>query len=156
MATWLPSLHLLTGDIEIDTASLYMVFSKDFVKGNPTLEGLNISWDKNRDLGSIYDKGFIHLITRHSEIAGDRRFDDFRAERLPWCRPMLGNCSCSSILKWDYKEAGRINTYLWLQDEQYVIVLERKKKGYFVLITGHHIDGPSKERSLLIKYKKRV
>ena len=66
-ATWLPSLHVLTGDVDNDTASLYTVFSRDFVRGNPTLEGLSISWDKNRDQGSVYDRGFVHLITRYTK-----------------------------------------------------------------------------------------
>lgn len=153
---WLPKRHPLSGDIDRDTESLYVIFTRDFIAGRPTLEGMSVSWDKGRDYGSIYDRGFLHMITRDSEIAQERRFDDFRAERLPWCRPLLDNCTCTTVKKWDSKEGGRVNTYLWLENERYVLVLQRMKKDYFVLVTAHHVDGPSSARRLHSKYKNRI
>lgn len=154
--TWLPDLHVLTGIEDADMASLWGVFYADFVTGHPRVEGWNVAWDKQPLPGTVYHRGFVHLITRDSEMAGGRRLDDFRAERLPWCRAMFNNCTCTSILKWDYREgSGRIHTYIWLQDEDYVVVLWRKNAGYFALVTAYHVDGPSTRKKLHSKYRNR-
>jgi hypothetical protein len=113
----------------------------------------------NRQVREGFEEAFWHLITRDDASIGARLFDPRRAERLAWCGPIIRHCDDASILRWRYRESrGQIRLYLWLQDYDYVVILEerdtRRGRGYF-LITAHHLDGEGRRRNLQRKYEKR-
>jgi hypothetical protein len=60
---------------------------------------------------------------------------------------------------WDYQEgSGKVRTYLWLENYDYVVVLERRllRNGRTVafLITAFYVSG-SRSRSKLVKKHQR-
>lgn len=61
---------------------------------------------------------------------------------------------------WDYEEgSGKIRTYLWLESLDYVVILEKQRKGKkreaAFLVTTFHLDGESTRRSMRRKYERR-
>ena len=87
--------------------------------------------------------------------------DPRRAERLPWCRPTIEHCSDPEVRIWDYREGnGRIRTYVWLQNYDYVVVLEKRSlrggRSIAFLITAFYVSGGQSRSGLAKKYQRKV
>lgn len=149
---WLPEMLLLnpwTEDI------LYEVFQNDFIHSQPRYRSYKV-WifpDKTDGKETV----FLHLITRE-DIKTRKRFPDvMRSARLPWVRPLIEHPDESEIIDWDYLEgSGKIHTYVWLKEHDFVVIMKRYKDGTRRLVTAHYIDYPNKKRKLASKYKKRI
>lgn len=156
---WLPAMMLVSGDWNEVVRRLYNVFASDFISGRPRLGDLPVWWDRQLLPGDRYEEGFWHLVSRTDPESGDRLPDFRRAERLPWCAPTIAHVSDPSVTWWDYEEAqGRVRTYVWLRDFDYVVVLQKKhlRLGTVAfLITAFHVDGHSSRRGLQRKYEQR-
>lgn len=156
---WLPSMVSVNGVWEEVVVRLYQVFETDFKHGKPTFEKCPIWWDRRVLPGDSYEEGFWHLITK-TDFATKERIPDFRrAERLPWCAPTIRNSADIAVKVWDYKEgSGRIRTYLWLENLDYVVILEKRKskKGNVAfLVTAFYLDGASRRGAMRRKYERR-
>ncbi len=156
---WLPDMVPIDGERGETIARLYSIFVTDIKDGKPRLNGSQVWWDRNKLEGEEYEEGFWHLITREFQNAGNRQFDPQRAKRLPWCRACIENCTDTPILFWDYKVRKRIETYIWLKDFDYVLILKKLIKSWgtaYFLITAYHVDGNSRRRSLMRKYNDKL
>jgi hypothetical protein len=159
MPDWLPDLVSVEGEWEEVLAKLYRIFDHDLRQTGCCFEDRPVWWDQ-RKLESPYEEGFWHLITKFDHNQKERLFEPRRAERLPWCKPTVMNCGDPEVKVWDYKEArGKIRTYLWLENWDYVIVLEKRQLsgGHNIafLITAFYVEGKSTRKSLQRKYEKR-
>jgi hypothetical protein len=175
LPVWLPEMLELDGAwAEVILPQLYYIFESDFKNTRQRFQGLPVWWDRTCLDGECYEEGFWHLIAREDkkekrkdwkrETKEDKerppRFPDFRrAERLPWCGPTITNSHQGAVCVWNYREdKGRVRTYVWLHELDYVVILERKRKrlGEIAwLVTAFHVDGDSTRRSLRKKYEKR-
>lgn len=160
---WLPNTVCTDGDFYQVLSVLYSIFEQDIKSGACSFEGRPVWWDRNMEdwANSTYERGFLHLISREDYDEGARLFDPRRSERLPWCSPTVCNVPDPEILTWDYEERrSTINTYVWLKDWGYVVILRKKQtRNYGVvahLVTAYYVDGNSTRRSLRMKYEKRV
>lgn len=139
-------------------ALLYGIFDLDFRVVARGFMTMPVRWDR-RVLEPPYEEGFWHLITRKDYTTGDRLLDFRRAERLPWCGPTISNCPDSCLRVWDYEEGDRrIRTYVWLESNDYVVILEKKTVGERViafLVTAFRVDGNQKRSDLERKYRNR-
>ena len=52
------------------------------------------------------------------------------------------------------KATGRSALIFWLEEADYVVILQRRGRAYF-LITAYHVDGDSTRRRLKAKYEGR-
>jgi hypothetical protein len=159
MPDWLPDIVSVEGEWEKVLAKLYRIFAYDFRQTGCCFEDRPVWWDR-RKLESPYEEGFWHLITQLDHNQKERLFEPRRAERLPWCKPTIMNCGDLEVKVWDYKEArGKIRTYLWLENWDYVIVLEKRQlrggRNIAFLITAFYVEGKSTKKSLQRKYEKR-
>lgn len=165
---WLPDMASVSGTVDAVVPLLYEVFHRDVVLGNLRLRTKPVWWDRSPTevFGLVYEGGFWHLVSRDyyqwtpSGRVRHRDFDPARAERLPWFAPMIRHAEEGPVLTWDYLEAhGRVNTYVWLEDSDYVVVLQRRaqRKGdIYFLATAYHVDGDSTRAKLKKKYEERV
>ncbi len=157
---WLPEMISVSGVWEDLLRKLYDIFYRDFnMMERVKLGGIPVWWDRRILKGDIYEEGFWHLVSRKEDAAGDRLFDPRRAERLPWCRPVLEHSNDSAVKLWDYKEGRHKRTYVWLEHQDYVIVLEKRHQRVgevAFLITAFHVDGPGQRASLQKKLMKRL
>jgi len=116
MPDWLPEIVSVSGEWKEVLVKLYKIFDLDFRQTGCWFEGCPIWWDQRRLDNSPYEEGFWHLITKFDYSQQERLVDPRRAERLPWCKPTIMNCSAPEVKAWDYKEAThKIRTYLWLK-----------------------------------------
>ena len=156
---WLPALISVNGSPEEIFARLYEIFETDFKQTRLSLEAKPVRWD-TRILEGKYEEGFWHLITKQDRDTQERLLDSRRAERISWCAPSIKNFKDQAIKAWDYEESKkRIRTYLWLEEFDYVVILEqREQRGQEIvfLITAFHVDGESTRRGLRRKYENRL
>jgi len=157
--SWLPStIQVNPNSIKV-IGILYKIFKKDFVQTGCKLKGNPVWWDRTKAKGNKCVT-FWHLITILDETTGSRVLDQPRAERLPWCKPLIENYQDVEIKAWEYRESGGIiRTYIWLENWDYVVILEKTRMDFgevYRLITAFHLTYNSNRRSLLSKYKKRV
>lgn len=157
---WLPDLISVDGNWEVVLKKLYKIFKVDFILGRPKLEDKPVFWDKSIKEGDKYENGFWHLIEKKYPDSDERKFNPRRAERLPWCAPVINHCNDVIVKYWEYSESSnKINIYLWLEDFDYVIIFQKKKFKIGIvafLITAFYVDGDSKKRNLNKKYLDRA
>jgi hypothetical protein len=159
---WLPELIDTNGAWDEILSRLYSVFEEDFKNGKPTFDGLPVWWDRRCRADDLHEEGFWHLITKDDDRKTGDRIPDFpRAQRLKWCRAVIDNCSAPDVIVFDYAERrGRVRTYLWLYQCDYVVILEkvvrRGKPLAFMLLTAFPLDGKSRRRAMQKKYENRV
>lgn len=156
---WLPPMLTLSGTWEEIVSSLYAIFEEDFKQAKPKFQHYAVWWDQRVLAGQVYEEGFWHLISRDDKSTGERVPDFRRAERLPWCAPTITHSDDNAIKVWDYRESsGQLRTYVWLEDRDYCIILEKLKRLALpaaMLITAFHVDGPSRRKSLRNKLARR-
>ena len=153
---WLPDPIECGGEWKETLARLHTVFERDFVQGRPHFRGKRVWWDRRILPGEIYSEGFWHLISRTDYGSGDRVPEFRRAERLCWCRPMLEPPDEPEMIVWDADASGRIRTYLWLEEEDFVLVLQQRDATTVILITAYHLDGEGSRRKLRRSYTNRL
>lgn len=158
--SWLPDIVCVDGEWESVLKLLYEIFERDIKYGEIRYERREIWWDRCIAVGDVYEEGFWHLICKYNYETEDRLFDPRRAERLPWFNPVVTYHANPIITEFDYKEArGKIRTYLWLEDFDYVVILEKKRvanKNVAFIITAYYVDGPSRRRALQKKHSNKV
>lgn len=134
---------------------LYHIFEWDFIQHHCLFEKHRVIFN-DRKIDSPYEEGFWHLVSRDDKRVRDRFFDSERAKRLPWCKPAIENTTQEGVRAWDYLEENkRTNTYIWLVDSDYLVILQRRKKVSF-LVTAYWVDGDASRRLLQRKYEKRA
>ncbi len=70
---------------------------------------------------------------------------------------MIENSQQSEILAWDYREGGgKINTYVWLKDYDFVVIMKKYPNGNRRLITSFYVDKDYKRRDFDRKYANRI
>lgn len=150
----------LGGSVRRDIARLHRVFEADFKRGRPAFGGMPLWWDRALVPGTTFEAGFWHIVTREDPRTGVRRFDPFRAERLPWCAPTILNANDAAVKVWNYRKTGKlVRTYVWLEHHDYLITLQQKRLrvGPVVfLVSAFHVDGPWMRKQLRQQYASRI
>ena len=86
-------------------------------------------WDRRFKDDDPHEEGFWHLVTRDDKETGERLLETPRAKRLAWCRATIDHCGEAEVLVFDYLEGnGKVRTYLWVKDCDYVVILEKASR----------------------------
>ncbi len=150
---------------------LYGIFQKDIVSTKLRYDGNEVWYFRGRnDFEDGKEKLFWHLTSRMPKPFSRRKRkyanrinqdvervpDLCRSERLPWIRPMIENPDSPYILAWDYEEGDqKINTYVWLKDHDFVVIMKKYPDGRRRLITSYCVDHPSVIKTFERKYASR-
>ena len=166
---WLPEIICVDGNFDDVVRRLYNIFHRDFVENKPVLADMEVWHNRKVKPGETYEESFWHLIERDHNKQGSRSFDPRRAERLPWCAATLNNSQQPQVNYWICDEQGKQTCYVWLEDYDYVIILEKRtlppksvngiakpSRTIAFLKTAYHVDGESTRRYLRKKYRQRV
>jgi len=150
---WLPA-ALRYGDFDGDydrfLAVVYEVFERDFKQSKPHYHNHAISYDSRMEGGK--EAAFWHITSSFNPSTGSRELDLRRAERIPWPRPMMENCSDKAISVWKnerIREEGARQTriLIWLEGLDHLVVLAEMRR-LIVLITAYCTDSNHQRRKL--------
>ena len=136
--------------------ALHAVFYRDFFSDGVFLDGekikvkpykyANRKKDNLPETFETYTEKFVHIITRskkatHWKTASKvREFNEDRANRIHWFKPIIENQNDKRITRFKYiEDNGREREYFWYRSKQYIVILEHIAPG-FDLITGFCVD----------------
>lgn len=139
----MPITALLPEEVAVDgewnavLMDLYRIFSETFIDDPVRMNGRKVIFDR-RKIDDDLEEGFWHLITRKQN--GERLPDFARARKLNWIRPICENIGEQGVSCWRYLEgSGRWRVYLWLEEENYVLIFEELTYVYKI-VTSFSID----------------
>ena len=164
MARCYENLHIkrVSGNYKKYLNELYVYFKEELLNADLRIKNLPVRFREYPPEGLDKEEAFYHLTCRNYSHKIDHRMPDFnRAERIRIIRAIIDNflkcekCilddSCNGILMWiePFNNSNRI--HLYLQEERYIIVLE-KRTGYYLLITAFYVDNEEKHEYYISKY----
>src|SRR5699024_1811453 len=94
----LDDLEELFEDLDIDEPSsaqlkkMYQIYKNEVC--NIVFKGVEIIVDENRSRHPLcwgMNRSFEHIVTRKSSYSGKRNFDNQRANRIHWIKPVIEN-----------------------------------------------------------------
>lgn len=156
---FLPPILELSGSWDEILRKLYFVFVRDFKSNQVKHRSLIVLYDQRIPPdGEGKEEGFWHVVSRYDTKLGHRLIDYRRAERLPWARPLMESPERSEIKVFDYVEGPKdkgIRRYIWLDEYDYVLILQRKKKAFY-WITAFYVDTRWKREDMKKRFVERV
>lgn len=137
------------------TKSLRGVFDRDFTN-NPGLAFRGKKIKPTPAEGQDYmERLFTHLTTVIAIIDKanrHREFDIKRSQRLHWIRYHMEEHKQDNMLIFSTEEPEGIRTYIYDEDERYVIVLEpQMKTGDYFLLSAYYVEGKDIKRDKIRK-----
>ncbi len=137
--------------------SLRGIFDRD-IRNNPNFcfqtKRIHPTPEDGKDSMEIL---FNHL-TRKTIDRGlrNREFDYSRSSRIHWIRFHIEEQKKHNILTFSVKEPSGFRTYIYDQDEEYIVVLEplRNQSAYY-LLSAFHLEGKDFARNKMMKKYKR-
>ena len=142
----LPELILFEGNWNSYVEWLYKIYMQEVVHGRLSFSNLPIKTryhPPSRGKGS----GFWHVI-QEGPSEDERTPDLRRCERISWISWMIRNATKDDRISWWEEVRGSYrDVLLWLEQEDYLVVLS-KRKGYYLLKTAYIANKPHKKRGL--------
>ncbi len=138
--------------------SLAKIFNRDFVDGNQVVFNQKPITPTPLDGVIKMDTLFTHLTTVIvDKVTRKREFDQHRAVRLHWVKYHLEGNKDDNMYLFSVKEPDGYRTYLYDEEEKYVVVLEPlRKENVYYLLSAYHLKGKDAERDkIMSKYNKR-
>lgn len=130
---------------------LYEIFKSDFVDVDVHLNGIIYIDPKSHDKEDDKENIFWHIITRKDR--GTRNFDEPRACRIKWIKPIIENFLSQNIkLFYYYEDNGKIRLYLWAFQNDFVVILQKLGNISSYLVTSFYIDNQKKRDIFEKKY----
>ena len=150
---WLPAALRYSdfdGDYDRFLVAVYEVFERDFNQSKPHYHNRPITYDSRIEDGK--EAAFWHITSSFDPSTGNRELDLRRAERIPWPKPMIENCTDKAISVWRNerirgKGANQTRILIWLERLDYLVVLAEMKR-LTVLITAYCTDSNHQRRKL--------
>jgi len=173
MPDWLPEMVSVNPWTENTYEMLYAIFCRDIRDCNLRYIGNNVWIFPDIEEGK--ETIFWHLTARgverqkiprrkrkfYSDAQADaekERLPDLRrCERLPWIGALIEHPLEPENLAWEYREGDRtIKTYIWINENDFVVILKKYPDGKRRLITSFYVDSSFKRNDFERKYANRI
>lgn len=142
----LPDIFSFHGNWQTYVEELYTIYLDEIVNVNLSYDELPIRF-RFHPLTRGKGYGFWHIIQEGS-IEEEREPDLRRCERIRWISWIIKNAKThSDISFWEEIRGSEINTLLWLEKENYLVILA-KRDGYYLLKSAYWTDRRHKIETL--------
>lgn len=154
---WLPAELDLNGSWPEIRGLLHTIYTGRVRRGL-RFRGLPVMPD-GRKSEDEFEDGYWHLTSRNASVWNAqkrckekvRNYDPKRSARLPWVVAIIQNADAPEVSVFESVDetTGRLRTYLWLEESEFVVVLERRtlpaKDGkkefhFYQLVTAFCVD----------------
>lgn len=152
-SSWLPGLVLLSdheGNWDKYLSAIYNCFVADFINSTAIFRGVVVRI-KRHPLTMEKEATFWHLISE-GRAEEDRTPDIRRCERIRWPKSLITFSRDNSIKCWENVRRGEPRLCLWLEGEEYLLVLARRK-GYLLLWTAYLVQREHTKQKLRKEYE---
>ncbi|WP_246814641.1 oxidoreductase [Nissabacter archeti] len=141
----MPPLILFEGDFQKYIDLIYQEFVDSILYSKLTFQGLPVRPRYQPEYNGK-ELGFWHM-TSTGEKEEEREPDIRRCERIKWLRWVIENHTNPAISSWKETRAGVTEVVLWVEQEQYVVVLS-ERRDYWLLKTAYLATRSGKIRQL--------
>ena len=149
-----PPLLSLTGDQARDLLLVERLWSET-MRAGPRINGWPIRFDGTPGPFGIPNACW-HMASKDVR-GGGREYNVMRARRVAWACWMFANPNVDCITTWLAIERRRRRLYLWMQEYDYVLVLEeRAEAGCYYVVTAYAVEGKSSVRKLQTSLCNRI
>lgn len=150
----LPPLEPFSGNWDEYIDRIYDIYCELIIKSDLRFRGMPV-----RPRYTPESKGKIHgfwHVTSAGYIEDDREPDLRRCERIRWISWVIENVDeYDEITWWDERpKSNSREIVLWMEDEQFVVILAWRSQGYWLLKTAYLTDKKHKINSLRKKRKR--
>lgn len=149
---------------------LYAIFCDDFIANKTFLNGTIYINPQSHKKEEGKELSFWHLTTRtqtYRKKEGNRvvtvkeRLLDFdRAARIHWVKTIIDSASTAQSIKLFYKKetTGKkpIRLYLWVENEDFVVILQKLGKSSSFLVTSFYITHQRKREDFQKYYESYI
>lgn len=145
----LDELEDLFDDLSIDGPTseqlyqLYGIFLEDFKRKPIFINGFQLRYNGKPSRHPIC-RGkaltFEHIITRESKYSGRRNFDNERANKIHWIKPIIENVDDFRIKYFEeINHDGENQLFFWYESRDFVVIVREIQPDY-ILITAYSVD----------------
>lgn len=138
------------GSFEDYFRAVYSSFENDFIKSNPTFEGVNVYAQKHPEVDGIH-RTFYH-ITHEGEDEGNRTPDFRRMERIRFPKFIIDGCPHCEFLVWKNVRGRDSRILIFNEAEGYLIVLT-ERRSFNLFWTAYYVEQNHRKRKLLQEYQ---
>ena len=137
--------------------SLKGIFDRDFSNSQPIHFNGRQVIPCPQDGAIEMETLFRHLTTVKIDYkTGQREYEKERSKRLHWVKHHIDGKKPNNMLFFTVKEPEGLRTYLYDEEEKYVIVFEPKvNKNIYFLLSAHYIQGKDAQRDKIKKKYRR-
>lgn len=150
---WLPPLVTLEscgGDWPVYLNRVYGYFRSDFISNKVSFNGLPVNL-RRYPLVQNMESSFWHLVSEGAQEE-DRIPNIRRCERICWPRPIIENAEDARIKQWKNDRQGQSNICLWLEEQEYIVILG-ERSGYNLLLTAYTVTWGHTKRRFASEYE---
>lgn len=126
-------------------SSLMGVFKRDFIDESNYFRG-KLVLPTPKEGQETMETLFHHLTTKDDYQEGRRSYDRNRAIRVHWIRHHIKEKTAEVLKVFSVKDKRGIRTYIFDENESYVIILEPNGKDEYYLLTAYYIEGANKKK----------
>jgi hypothetical protein len=151
---WLPPLLTLeaaSGRWDAYEAAVYAVFKADFIDHTARFRGMRIGL-RRHPMYNNREWAFWHVI-QQGNVEADRTPDLRRCERIRWIRAIIEHVEDDRVAVWENERRGDRRILLWLEAEDFLVVLAVRNQGYAMLITAYPTNRDHTRRKLRREYE---
>ncbi|MBC8277461.1 MAG: hypothetical protein H8E46_04465 [FCB group bacterium] len=152
---WLPDIIAIQQDEKLEDYidRIYQQFSSDFKDKGVTYKGLPV-YLKKQPLQENKEASFWHIIT---SVQGEdrRKLNLPRCVRIAWIKWIIENSNSDLIKVWENERNYEKRVLLFLDEQDYLIVLT-KRKDYYLLWTAYMVSQKHSKKKLLNEYHEYI
>jgi hypothetical protein len=151
---WLPPLLLLSdhgGSWDAYAAAVYARFKADLIYNPLVYHGMRVGL-RRHPMYQNREWAFWHIV-QEGNVEENRIPDIRRCERIGWVRAIIQHASEPRIKIWENKRGGNHRILLWLEDQDFLVVLAPRGKRYALLVTAYPTDRGHTRRKLQREYE---
>jgi len=129
---WLPGLIILAdsgGNWQQYEDKVYEAFYSDFIESHPRFRDRPVHITKQIVKGK--ERTFWHCI-QEGRIEEERTPDLRRCERIGWIRAIIERADDPLIRQWERRKGRKTRQLLWLEDAEFLVVLEKRKTDWLL------------------------
>lgn len=142
------------GDVHKYIEHIFSIFEQDFILNKPIFNKEKVFHNKSDSGGK--PACFVHITTEENKETGERELSLRRCERLSWIKAVIENSDDLAVLVWKKEQNTnkRFDTriYLFLHEEDFLVILQPQKKYGHYMITAIYVDNPNQKRKHLKSY----
>ena len=151
---WLPPLVTMEshgGQWGSYVAAVYAVFKAGFIDSTPYLRGRRIGLRREPKYQNR-EWAFWHVI-QEGNVEEGRTPDLRRCERIGWIRAIIDHAHDPRVKTWNNKRGNDSGLLLWLEDQDFLVVLGLRGQGYALLVTAFPTDREHTRQKLQKEYE---